>query len=126
MFTDAGATAGAQLEPNATAWTVLSDRNMKQNIVPLNGRDVVEALSDIPICEWSFKHDPAHRRYYGPMAQDFFDGFHLGTDNRHINSGDLDGVALAAIQGLYQMVKDLEEENRSIRAELEAFKSRNR
>ena len=38
------------------------------------------------------------------MAQDFHAAFSVGEDNRHINSMDADGVALAAIQGLYEMV----------------------
>ena len=40
------------------------------------------------------------------MAQDFFAAFHLGEDNLHINTADAQGVALAAIQGLYQITQD--------------------
>ena len=37
----------------------------------------------------------------GPTAQDFYAAFGLGEDERHISTVDADGVALAAIQGLY-------------------------
>ena len=36
------------------------------------------------------------------MAQDFHAAFGLGIDDKHISDGDMDGVALAAIQGLNQ------------------------
>jgi len=34
-----------------------------------------------------------------PMAQDFYAAFTLGADDKHINTIDLDGVALAAPMG---------------------------
>ena len=36
------------------------------------------------------------------MAQDFYAAFAVGKDDRGINSVDEEGVALAAIQGLYR------------------------
>jgi len=38
----------------------------------------------------------------GPMAQDFREAFGLGEDEKHISTVDSEGVALAAIQALYQ------------------------
>jgi hypothetical protein len=40
------------------------------------------------------------------MAQDFYAAFGLGEDERYISKSDADGVALAAIQGLYQVVQE--------------------
>jgi hypothetical protein len=40
------------------------------------------------------------------MAQDFYAAFGLGSDDRHISTVDPDGVALAAIQGLYELAKE--------------------
>jgi hypothetical protein len=40
------------------------------------------------------------------MAQDFYAAFTIGEDNKHINTIDADGVALAAIQGLYETVQE--------------------
>ena len=40
------------------------------------------------------------------MAQDFYKAFNVGEDNKHINTVDADGVSLAAIQGLYQLLKE--------------------
>jgi hypothetical protein len=40
------------------------------------------------------------------MAQDFAAAFSVGEDNTHISTIDADGVSLAAIQGLYQMIQE--------------------
>ena len=39
------------------------------------------------------------------MAQDFYTAFKLGDDSKYISTVDVDGVALEAIQGLYQIVQ---------------------
>jgi hypothetical protein len=66
----------------------------------------------------------------GPMAQDFHAAFGLGHDDRHINSIDTGGVTIAALQGLYEMVQELQaesailrEENDRMRSELNALRS---
>ena len=56
-------------------------------------------------------------RHVGPMAQDFHAAFGLGGDDKHINTVDADGVALAAIQGLNQKVeKELKQKDAKIAA----------
>ena len=58
------------------------------------------------------------------MAQDFntlVDGLG-GEEWESINSLDADGVALAAIQGLYQLIKEKEAEIEAMRSEIETLK----
>jgi uncharacterized protein (DUF3084 family) len=43
------------------------------------------------------------------MAQDFYAVFGLDEDDKHINTIDPDGVALASIQGLYQLYQEQDE-----------------
>jgi uncharacterized protein (DUF3084 family) len=40
------------------------------------------------------------------MAQDLYEAFGLGKSDTHISTVDADGVAVAAIQGLYQVMKE--------------------
>jgi hypothetical protein len=40
------------------------------------------------------------------MAQDFHAAFDTGEDDKHLAALDTAGVALAAIQGLYEIVQD--------------------
>jgi hypothetical protein len=42
------------------------------------------------------------------VAQDFHAAFNVGEDDQHIATVDADGVALAAIQGLNEVVKEKE------------------
>ena len=42
----------------------------------------------------------------GTFSEEFVDAFGLGKDNKHISTIDADGVALAAIQGLYELVSE--------------------
>lgn len=93
------------------AINLTSDRNAKEQFKPVDSREVLEKLAHLPITEWQYKsHGSA--RHIGPMAQDFWEAFGVGTDDRHITSVDADGVALAAIQGLN---KKVEEKDRRIR-----------
>ena len=52
--------------------------------------------------------------HIGPTAQDFSRAFGLGEDNRHITTVDADGVALAAIQGLYRQNQRLDRDNHAL------------
>ena len=119
FFSNKGATLGAQLAPNATAWTVLSDRNAKENIEAIDPREVLAQLIQMPVSRWSYKADPAQRRYIGPMAQDFHAAFGLGNDDKRINTLDTEGITLAAIQGLYQQMQQENSELRQHNAALE-------
>jgi len=82
-----------------------SDRNMKEKFTPIDNLDVLERVASLPITTWNFTNTPA-TRHIGPMAQDFYAAFNVGTDGRHISTVDESGVALAAIQGLNQKLAD--------------------
>ena len=94
----------------------------------MDGQEVLEKLMTVPITTWNaIGADPAVRRM-GPMAQDFSAAFGLGDDDKVITTGDLDGVALASIQGLYQIVQEqdaqivaLQQENADLQARLAAI-----
>ena len=79
---------------------------MKRNIRPVDGKDILSKLAHIPISRWSYKAQDPQIEHIGPMAQDFYSAFGLGEDDKHISTIDPDGVALAAIQGLYEMVQE--------------------
>ncbi len=86
--------------PGTTGWSCVSDREQKENMVPADGTQVLERLLAMPVYGYNFKGAPASLRNLGPTAQDFRAAFGLGESDLTIASGNLDGVALAAIQGL--------------------------
>ncbi|HTV43318.1 MAG TPA: tail fiber domain-containing protein [Candidatus Sulfotelmatobacter sp.] len=94
---------------NALAFNTTSDRNLKEKLAPINSNNILAQVVNLPISSWSFKAD-AQTRHIGPMAQDFYAAFDVGTDDRHIATVDEDGVALAAIQGLNQKLEEDEKE----------------
>jgi hypothetical protein len=59
------------------------------------------------------------------MAQDFAAAFCVGEDDKHICPVDAQGVAFAAIQGLYQMVREKEAETASLQAQLQRQEAEN-
>lgn len=99
-------TAGARLTPGSSSWSTISDRAAKANFAVVDGRAVLEALASIPVESWNWKTQDASIRHIGPMAQDFYAAFGVGEDPTRISTVDADGVALAAIQGLYQEVQE--------------------
>ena len=90
----------------APTWTCPSDRNVKENIVTVEGKDVLARLEGVPIARWNgVGSDPA-KPHMGPMAQDFYAAFGLGGNDVSISTIDLDGVSLAAIKGLHEISKE--------------------
>jgi len=122
----AGAGGVEMMRLNATGLRVngtfvsASDRALKENFKPVNAAAVLEKVVSLPIAQWNYRADP-DSPHLGPMAQDFHAAFGVGPDDRHIASVDADGVALAAIQGLYRkVVEELERKD----AELAAMSAR--
>jgi trimeric autotransporter adhesin len=101
FYTNSATTTGAYMNPGVSGWTNVSDRNKKENFTALDGEALLARLRTVPVSEWNYKGTDASIRYIGPMAQDFWQAFHLGgTDSLGINSVAIDGVNMAAIQAL--------------------------
>ena len=102
FYTAAGTSTGAYLPAGSGSWASLSDRSMKANLMAVDGHAILERLASLPIATWNYKTQSDSVRHMGPMAQDFREAFGLGEDEKHISTVDSEGVALAAIQALYQ------------------------
>ncbi len=124
FFTNAAASLGARLNPGATAWVALSDRNSKEKIIKVDSREVLDKLSKMEITTWQYKGVDTPVRHMGPMAQDFYNAYKLGSDDKGISTLDTDGVALAAIQGLYTVLKEKEAEITELKARLTKLESK--
>lgn len=127
LFSNSSTSIGARLPPSSSTWSALSDRNAKENFEEIDSSVILEKLSALPLTAWTYKDDPGHRRYIGPVAQDFHAAFGLGDDTT-INTLDTDGVALAAIQALARrndelgrMNEEMKRENEQLKARLEAI-----
>ncbi|MBI5385709.1 MAG: hypothetical protein HZA90_13605 [Verrucomicrobia bacterium] len=105
--------------PGSSSWTFSSDRNLKEAFVPADTVGVLEKVCRVPVSEWNFKGHAT--RHLGPMAQDFREQFQLGNTETALDSGDLHGVTLAALQGLNQK---LEAQIKAKDAEVQALQRR--
>jgi len=132
LYTSSDLSTGNYITAGTSGWNDVSDRNVKENFTPVDGQEVVAALAEVPITTWNFKaQEDSSIRHMGAMAQDLYAAFGLGDDERHINTLDADGVALAAIQGLYSLsqeqaarIQALEEENGSLQQQLDGLDAR--
>ena len=98
--------AGVRLDPGATSWGTISDRNTKKNFQPVNTEAVLDKLAAVPVQQWNYAWEEDNRTpHLGPMAQDFKQAFYPGEDDKVITTLEFDGVALAAIQGLNQKLE---------------------
>jgi hypothetical protein len=129
--TSASTGNGCELPAGGAGWTCSSDRNLKEAFVSVSPSEILNKVASMPLSTWRFKG--ADRRHIGPMAQDFRAAFGLGADDKNITTSDVGGVALAAIQGLYQLLherdgeiarlKSTEQELAKLKRELGEIKS---
>ncbi|HEX8657888.1 MAG TPA: tail fiber domain-containing protein, partial [Hymenobacter sp.] len=107
---------------NGGTWTNASDVNLKENIRPANGAEVLGLIRQLPISRWSYKGTKGET-HLGPMAQDFYRLFHLGLNDTSISTIDPAGVALAGVQELARQNDQLRTENARLHQQLEALRT---
>ena len=109
-------------------WHNGSDRNSKTGFQSVDVGRILERVVAMPVTSWHFKTESDAVRHIGPMAQDFFSMFKLGTDDKTIGNTDESGVTIAAIQGLNQKLEgvnqQLQQKNAALEAELHALSAR--
>lgn len=113
----AGAVATGRVR--AAVFESISDRAMKTSFADIDPLDVLGRVVAMPIDTWSYRNFPGER-HLGPVAQDFYAAFGLGSTDTTISNVDAAGVSLAAIQGLNAK---LEASNAALRAELDALRT---
>ena len=102
------------------AFTAVSDKTQKENFKPVDGEEVLGKIRGFELSSWNFiGHDPKKFRHYGPMAQDFFAAFghdgvgEIGSETT-INSGDLAGILMIAVQALEKRTAELKQKEARI------------
>ena len=102
------------------AFTASSDKTKKENFEPVDGEAVLGKIRGFELTSWNFiGHDPKEFRHYGPMAQDFFAAFghdgvgQIGTETT-INSGDMAGILMIAVQALEKRTAELKQKEAQI------------
>lgn len=126
LYTDAPNAAqpstGVFLGPSATAWGSISDKTKKDHFEEIDGEELLEKISGLPILKWRYIGSKVP--HMGPMAQDFYQAFKLGDGNdKVITTQDIEGVTIAGVQALEKRTKELQKENEELRMRIERLES---
>jgi hypothetical protein len=111
-------------------FTFSSDASRKENFLPVEGEGVLKKIQGLTLESWNFiGHDPKQFRHYGPTAQEFFAAFGsdvigtVGTPTT-INSGDMAGILMIAVQALERRTAEQRAAIETLRAENAALQGR--
>ncbi|MEO8415486.1 MAG: tail fiber domain-containing protein [Ginsengibacter sp.] len=94
---------------NGDTWTNASSRMKKENFSDLNSNDLLQKISQLSIQKWKYKGTDEY--HIGPVAEDFYATFGLGTDDKGISTVDPAGIALA---GMKELILINEKQNKLI------------
>jgi hypothetical protein len=96
-----------------------SSRTIKEDFSAVNPREMLRKVVDLPITSWNYKREP-EMRHIGPMSEDFHAAFAVGGD-KGISVTDSAGVALAAIQGLNEVVQEKDNQIADLKSRVETL-----
>lgn len=84
---------------------------------------MLSQVLELPVSEWMFNWDERGTRHIGPMAEDFLALFGVGNDSTNISVGDAAGLALAAIQGLHEQVRERDATIEDLKADVKELRA---
>jgi len=100
-------------------WTDASSREIKENFAEIDARKLLESVANLPVTRWNYRIENKETKHIGPVAEDFHAAFDTGEDGKHLAALDTAGVALAAIQGLYEIVQEKDCEIEGLKSDIE-------
>jgi hypothetical protein len=124
FYSNAARTIGVSLAAGANSWAIVSDRNLKENLVELNDDSILNAISQIGVYRYNFIGCSKERFCYGPVAQEWNAHFNsiisdpsseeiqYSKDPLRIDQGDMMGIMLSCIKGLSERVERLSQDIR--------------
>ena len=101
-----------------------SSRDLKENLVVATDGSLLDRVMDLSVYYYNYKADDDSVQHIGPTSEDFAAAFGVGADNKHISPMDMAGVAIAAVQELYQSIETTSFEVRALHAELASQQDR--
>ncbi len=105
----AGVGGGVYVPAGGSMWMTGSSRTLKKNITLVDEDDILKRVEAMPVYRWSYKTQGDEVQHIGPMAEDFYETFSLGDNERAIGTLDPAGVSLAATKALIKENNELKE-----------------
>lgn len=85
-----------------------SDVNLKNNFSEVDEFSILEKIANLEIKQWTYKTRQGEK-HIGPTAQDFYNTFKVGINDKSISTIDADGISLVAIKALKKENDNLKE-----------------
>lgn len=85
-----------------------SDVNLKNNFSEVDEFSILEKIANLEIKQWTYKNRQ-EEKHIGPTAQDFYNTFKVGINDKSISTIDADGISLVAIKALKKENDNLKE-----------------
>jgi hypothetical protein len=112
--TNLGGTTGCNLPAGSGVFNCTSSRATKENFTFVDGDDVLARLRKVPVSTWNYIAEGQQSRHLGPMAEDFYSAFRLGTTDKAIGIQDAVGVSLAAVKALDARTTELQQKTEEV------------
>ncbi|HVF57642.1 MAG TPA: tail fiber domain-containing protein [Pyrinomonadaceae bacterium] len=112
--TNLGGTTGCNLPAGSGVFNCTSSRATKENFTGVDGNDVLARLRKVPVSTWNYIAEGKESRHLGPMAEDFYSAFRLGTTDKAIGIQDAVGVSLAAVKALDARTLELQQKTEEV------------
>lgn len=112
--TNLGGTTGCNLPAGSGVFNCTSSRTTKENFFNVDGNDVLARLRKVPVSTWNYIAEGQQSRHLGPMAEDFYTAFQLGTTDKAIGIQDAVGVSLAAVKALDARTLELQQKSEEV------------
>jgi hypothetical protein len=90
-------------------WTNAPPRESMDRSVPVDGRELLDKIAELPIARWSFSTEDHSEDHISPTAEDFYALFDVGDGGGGISTIDPAGIALAAIKELYKKAQEIDQ-----------------
>jgi len=127
LFTNSSRTTGVQLAASGSSWSVVSDRNAKEDFVDIDAEAVLQRMAQLPLSTYHYIDGEAGVRHVGPMAQDWqrlvSGPLGLNADSTVINQGDFDGINLAGVVALEARTRQQAERIAALEGEVAALRA---
>jgi trimeric autotransporter adhesin len=120
-------TTGCNLPAGSGVFNCTSSRTTKENFSQVSGEEILASLRKVPVSTWNYIAEGQQSRHLGPMAEDFYGAFRLGTTDKAIGIQDAVGVSLAAVKALDARTVELQqkaEEVEQLRAKVNTLEQR--
>jgi hypothetical protein len=102
-------TTGCNLPAGSGVFNCTSSRTTKENFSLVSGEEILTSLRKVPVSTWNYIAEGQQARHLGPMAEDFYGAFKLGTTDKAIGIQDAVGVSLAAVKALDARTLELQQ-----------------